>query len=268
MESEAIPAINVNGEPEVQLNPEPEVEVAADTSLPSETQEMIDGKFKSQDDLLAAYHELQSKLGGGPESTPAAPQEVPSEAPAGVPSDIVQEYASKIAESGGSITPEIYTELASKGYSKDFVDTYVQGVQAQEQRAFEGLVADVGGVTAYQSAVEWAVNNWSREQVMNYNNALNTADDNTAKIIINSLIQQSAVGGTPSGQPLHSNTTTGMPANTSGYATKSDYVLDAGLTNDRGQVLYEIDPGYRGKVEAKLALTNMSSWYSGLPSGM
>ena len=260
MESAAIPAINVTGEPTVEASPEVEAEVVQDTSLPSETTDMIDGKFKSQDDLLAAYHALESKLGGGPDvSTPVS--ETPQAQSEAVPSDIVSEYASKIAESGGTITPEVYTELAAKGYSKDFVDTYVRGVQAQEVQAFESLTEGVGGVTAYNQAVEWAVNNFTPDQITNYNNALNHADENTAKILIGNLVMQAQAQVQP-GQPLHTNNVTGKPANTGGYETKSEYAKDA---NDSR---YEFDPAYRAKVEAKLAGTDMSSWYAALPRGI
>ena len=156
MESESVAAINVTGTPEVELNPNVEVEQVVDTNLPSETGDMIDGKFKSQDDLLAAYHALQTKLGGGPDVSTV--DETPEQSE--VPTDIVNEFANKIQEQGG-ITPDIYSELAQRGYSKQFVDTYVSGLNYACSSDIKGVTNEKGEYTCnVGDSVEFSIGSY------------------------------------------------------------------------------------------------------------
>ena len=228
-----------------------------DTSLPSEQSEVILGKFNTQEDLIKAYQELEKKLGGGQES----PQEPVVPVVTEVPVNVVEEYSSKIMDAGGSVTPEIYAELAGKGYTKEFVDTYIQGVQSQEQAAFQDLVKDIGGEQAYSQAVQWAQATMNKEQLTAYNDALGTADQTTAKLIMESLINKSRVGQPQSTGPIHTNTPT-TPTSVSGYDTKSDYIKDS------SDPRYGKDPGYTQKVEQKMAITDTAAWYSHLSRGI
>jgi len=275
MESGSQAAINVTGDVQVQtdstvLSGEEAQSIVTNTpivndggQLPSEiTNEKILGKFTSQEELIKAYQELQAKLGGGQESPQVTEPSV--EPPvAEVPSSIVEEYATKIVEAGGTITPEIYKELEGKGYSKDFVDTYVKGVQAQEQAAFQSLVSDIGGVEVYSKAAQWAQANMTQEQITAYNNSLSKATPEVAKIIMEALITKANKGTSqPTGAPIHSNIPIQPPVGNSVYESKSDYMKDA---NDPR---YHKDPAYRSKVEQKLGRTDMSTWYTGLSRGL
>lgn len=270
MQSEAEASVNITGAIPVQtdstvLTGEESASIVEGTSLggdggslPSETPDKILGKFNTQEDLLKAYQALEAKLGGGQESPQVTEEPEPV---AEVPTSVVEEYANKIMEAGGNITPEIYQELEGKGYSKEFVDTYVQGVKTQEQTAFNNLVSDIGGVEAYQAAAQWAQANMTQAQLVAYNKSLDSAEPEVAKIIMGSLITKSQTNtAQPTAAPLHTNTP--LQVQTVGvYENKSDYETDA---NDPR---YHKDPAYRNKVEQKLGKTDMSTWYKHLSNG-
>ena len=188
--------------------------VEEEVTLPSDNQEeLIGGKFKSQDDLLTAYKELESKLG--------KPQE-----------EVKEE------------TPEVDEEY----------EAYKQQKQEEE------ILKDVGGRDTFLKASEWAKDNLDATELENYNKAIDEAGDNQViiKALASGLITKfnNREQGTPT--PIHSGETTKVEG-TKGYVTKSD------MMKDMADPRYERDESYRKAVEAKVMVTDESSWYASLP---
>lgn len=183
-----------------------------EVTLPSEepAEELIAGKFKTQDDLLNAYKELEKKLG--------APQEETKPEPV-----VDEEYE-----------------------------------QWKAQKAQDELLKDVGGVDTYNTALQWAAENWSESQISEYNTALESANPAAAKLLAKSLID-GMNSGTTTPTSYHAGPTGVPPVNT-GYETKSD------MMKDMGDPRYKSDPAYRNKVAQKVAATDQSQWYKDLPS--
>lgn len=230
----------INDEPMNGITKEEEV------VLPSETKEE---NAPTQEQLLEAYNKMKE-----------AEKKVETTE---VPANVVESFTKKYLENGG-FTEADYKELAAKGYSKDFVDTYVQGVQAKEVQAFETELKPFGNMNDFNTAVQWAANTWSKEQIESFNKAISTTDAKTQAFIAGSLIKEMKMTSTTNtvntNQPIHTNT---APRNVSneGYSTKSEMVKD--MNDPR----YTTDNAYRARVEQKLIATDTKQWYVGLSRG-
>ena len=169
---------------------------------------LLVGKFKTQDDLVAAYKELERKL-----SAPAAEDTVAAEgedtvAPAegedtvaagdGEAEDFVyseqvdtalkavemdpQALASEWSENG-ELSEDTYEKLAKAGYPKAMVDSYIGGFKAQQAQA-EGItmeqikaIKDVaGGDKGFEAVASYIAMNYSPEQIDAYNEAIGSGD--------------------------------------------------------------------------------------------
>jgi hypothetical protein len=137
--------------------------------------DLIGGKFKSQDDLLQAYQELEKKLGS---KQPEEPKPEPSQtdpADSGTFSASVyeQEYAEK-----GTLSEKSYQELANKGFTKEQVDAYIQGQTHYAESIKSEIYNSVGGHEAYLEVINWVSSNMSQDIIKEYNEAVNALDKN------------------------------------------------------------------------------------------
>lgn len=224
-----------------------------------ESNELIGGKFKSQEDLLKAYEELQKKMGAetpeeGEEPTEES-TEVSEEAPAEEPEEVAParaaiDKASKAYEESGELSEETLEELAQMD-SKDLIKAYLESYKAQAESAkqatiaqseVDSLMASAGGVDQYNEMVQWAASNFSAEEIGAFNQATQNAA--SARFAIEALKNRytSANGAEPS-------LVTGKRA-----APKVEgYRSNAELARDIADPRYHTDPAFRQDVEAKLA---------------
>lgn len=173
-------------------------------------EEMLVGKFKTQDDLIAAYKELERKLSAPAaeaedtvaadgEDTVATPEgEDTVAAEDGEAEDFVyseqvdaalkavemdpQALASEWSENG-ELSEGTYEKLAKAGYPKDMVDSYISGFKAQQAQA-EGItleqikaIKDVaGGEKGFEAVASYIAMNYSPEQIDAYNEAIGSGD--------------------------------------------------------------------------------------------
>lgn len=149
----------------------------------TEKQELLLGKFKTQDDLVKAYKELESKL-GQPKVEPDTTKVDPEESKAGVPdvaegklsnkdfSDLSVEFNTK-----GGLSEDTYKSLEAKGLPKEIVDGYIKGQQALAETKANKLLEYVGGTEAYNSMVEWARSNYNSEQAQAFDDALKSGNE-------------------------------------------------------------------------------------------
>ena len=184
-------------QPQSEILSEDEVQAVVETGelpeqseqeLPSDqsTEELIAGKFKSQDDLLKAYKELEAKLGQPKEE-----------------SESEEITTTEIAD------PEYLEWRRNKAEEALLAD--VGGVQEYKKAqdwAAENLPEQE--VTAFNKALEEAKGNESVIKVL-------------AKNLVDKYKMGTAE--TPTGAPIHSSSTTRVDA-PKGYATKSDMMKD------------------------------------------
>ena len=232
--------------------------------LPSEKEaksDLLAGKFKSQDELVKAYKELESKLGGKPSEKPTdAPKEAPKapleikEEPKSDADKVVEsagldmhelstEYASK-----GELAPESYEKLAKVGISKDIVDQYIAGQEALLRAAETEVFASVGGEENMKSMLSWAVDNYTPEEIAAYNNAVNSGNKAMTHMAVKALEARYGASG-ESREPTRQ--IGGKAPSASVYRSVAE--LEADMKDKR----YSKDAAYRADVEAKLGRSNI-----------
>lgn len=145
----------------------------------TEKEDLIGGKFKSQEDLLNAYQELEKKLSSNQKDVQEkpAPTETSEEATAQGETETfsVTQYETEFAENG-SLSDQSYTELAAKGFTREQVDAYIRGQQAYGESLKQNIYNSVGGEENYTEVINWASDNMPQEIIKEYNDAVNSLD--------------------------------------------------------------------------------------------
>ena len=221
---------------------------------------LIDGKFKSQEDLLKAYKELQSKLGkSGSEEEEEAEEEAP-EAPTEEPEEVspvekrvrlFNDISTRLGEDG-SVSEEDKEALTSMD-SADLVEAYFKyaaqqrGVAKQtaaNQAEMKSIRDSVGGDEAYGEMIQWAGSNLSEAEVDQFNAVVSTNNPAAIKYAVESLSNRWK-GAEGYEAPL----VTGRKAPSKSKAFRSQAELARAISDPR----YQTDPAYRMDVEEKLA---------------
>lgn len=145
----------------------------------TEKEELIGGKFKSQEDLLNAYQELEKKFSSNQKDVQEnpAPTETSEEATAQdeVGSFSVTKFEQEFAESG-SLSEASYAELEKNGFSKAQVDAYINGQQYYGESVKNAVYESVGGQENYVEVINWASDNMPPEIIKEYNDAVDSLD--------------------------------------------------------------------------------------------
>ena len=194
-----------------------------ETLAKNETDEngLILGKFKSVEDLAASYKELEGKLGQVTEEDQPQSEEktevTDSEFNA-------QEYygeglASVLEEAGidpqdiserfyndDGISEDDYSKLEKAGFSKQIIDTYLDGLRGGGQsediasNQIQGIKDSVGGDETYSKMVAWALESLPAEEVKAFNDLTETANAPAIKMAVQGLYSQynNAMGVEPS----------------------------------------------------------------------
>lgn len=245
------------GEKIAQMNQEDRERRRAENEVSNEDAALIAGKFKSQEDLVKAYEELQKKLGNTepegdeepseeqPETTEEQPEEE-SEAVA------VINRASEVFEQSGELNAESIEEL-SKLDSRELIEAYVaqysKNLEAAKTKAVDSqaeaaILESVGGAESYQQMVQWAANTLDPAEVESYNQVTNSGNVAAIKFAVEALSNRyKAAEGYEA--PL----VTGKR----GTAKQEGYRSHAELSRAIADPRYNRDPAYRQDVEAKLA---------------
>jgi hypothetical protein len=179
-------------------------------SLEGAEQPLLAGKFKDQSSLEQAYLELQKKLG--------------------TPNDEV--------EAGEETEPE---EQVSE--EEDVLEEDTSGEQLSEEQANQ-LFEMVGGEKAYKSMIDWAGQNFTKEEVQMYDSVMAKGDPNAIFFAVQALNSKytDAVGN--DGQLL-----TGQRSAAQQDASfRSQQELVQAMSDPR----YDRDPAFRDDVIRKL----------------
>ena len=192
------------------LNSDEQDSLAVAESLEGGEQPLLAGKFKDPQALEQAYVELQKKLGE--------------------PRDEVQ----STEDESESTAPEQEEETSSD--SEADVETLSEA-QAQE------LMDMVGGDKAYKSMLDWAGDNFSKEEVEMYDGVMESGNPNAIFFAVQALQARynDAVGS--DGQLL-----TGRGAQNTDDSFKSQAELVAAMSDPR----YDRDPAYRAELMRRL----------------
>ena len=190
-----------------ELNADEQESLAIAEANEGEQQQLLAGKFDSPQSLEQAYLELQKKLGESREEEPQddEPEEEPKEE-----QEEKQEEATE-----GQLTEE----------------------QAQQ------LYTMVGGEKAYQSMLEWAGQNLSKEEVEMYDSVMGAGNANSIYFAVQALSNKYSEAVGSEGQLL-----TGRGTAESNAVFRSQSELVQAMNDPR----YDNDPAYRSDVMTKL----------------
>ena len=221
---------------------------------------LIGGKFKSQEDLLKAYEQLQAKLGQPAEETTeeeteeAPVDEAPVEEAPEEESEEVSETVNYMHElntqyaSDGALSDEAVEKLSSMD-SKDLIKAYLQYNQqaksAQVQQSeIDAIQTSIGGPEAYSEMVQWAADNLPADEIAEYNQVTNSNNAVAIKFAVAALHNR-YTGQVGSEAPL----VTGRKASSTSKVFRSHGELSRAIADPR----YATDEAYRQDVEARLA---------------
>ena len=234
---------------------------------------LIAGKFKTAADMVNSYKELEGKLGAidqtreEPEGNAEKTEEQETETN---DSDFnAEEYygdglASVLEEVGidpvdisnrfaenDEISEDDYSKLSDAGFSKQIVDTYLDGLRnsalAGEVDA-QGIKDSVGGDESYGQMVSWAIENLPAEEVQAFNKLTDTGDGPAIKLAVQGIYSQynNAMGVEPS---LYS----GRAAASGPTPFRSTAEVVTAMSDPR----WEKDVSYTENVKARLAGSNV-----------
>lgn len=172
-------------------------------------EELILGKFKTQEDLIKAYQEAERKITTN-EETPketnnditidnSSNEEVKEEKvePKGLSQEDFNGYYQEFIDNG-TLSEETYKNLEKQGLPKDVVDAYISGQQAITDNARQQVQQVVGGQEAYTELIEWAKESLTDIQKEDFNSKVTSGNIEAAKEAANYLVylRQQAVGNT------------------------------------------------------------------------
>ena len=239
-------------------------------AVPQEAQELIGGKFNTQEDLLKAYQELERKQSqGSTDSDAFAPtQKYTSE-------QAVDVYGAEIvnavgeagldladlmwtADNGGDISQHYDALSKAIGVPKQVVENYVSKAQVDDGVAGEvdeaAIMNEVGGQEAFQQLSGWAQSNLSQQELADYNAVVDSGNTQAIRWALKAM--QAKAAGPVSTEPKLIRGQ--APATEVRKFNSKAEVLEAMNKRDsRGRKLYEVDEAYQQKFAELLSNSNV-----------
>ena len=231
---------------------------------PQEDPGLIGGKFKTNEDLLRAYQEMERKQSQS--SSDSA--EVSSQPDGYTPEQAVEVYGDDIvnavneagldmadlmwkADNGGDIS-EHYDALAEAvGVPRQVVENYVAKAQAGDGVVSEMTAADeaqimseVGGQEAFQQLSGWARANLDPADLADYNAVVDSGNKSAIRWALKAM--QAKSQGAPSSEPklIRGQAPAAEPRK---FNSKSEVMEAMNKRDSRGRKLYEVDTAYQQK---------------------
>lgn len=216
--------------------------------------ELILGKFKSNEDLAAAYSALEKKYSVGgekpaePVGTSAEPEklaDVPAvdpEKPADTATfkydDVSKEWADN-----GALSDKTYATLESNGFDKDTVDAFISYKQTSADAAVAKMLEPVGGAEGYAELTVWAKENLTASEIAAFDRMVTTGSTEEATLAVQGLNARRGDNKEPSL----------LSGKTGGKETGSDiYQSNEQMVKDMGDDRYKTDPAFRKMVADKI----------------
>ena len=254
--------LSYDNTPEAEvLSEEEQNSLEVGEQLEAEHEGLLAGKYKSAEDLEAAYLSLQKKL--GQEETEyeeegyeeeGSDEEVSDEAPA---VSLINEASEEYYANDGQLSEETISKFSEMS-SQDLVNAYLE-IQANNpqppQQAVEMSEAQVnsvqnaaGGEANYNKVIEWAASNLSDAQINAFDSVVDSGNPAAIGIAFQGLQSQYNEVNGYEGRMLQ-----GKPAASSGNIYRSQAELVAAMGDPR----YDTDPAYRADVIQKLEQSDL-----------
>ena len=233
--------------------------------LVAEQEQLLAGKYKSTEDLEAAYLSLQKKLGQeeeldyessdeGYEVEEEGDEEVFDEAPA---VSLINEASEEYYANDGTLSEETI-ERFSEMSSQDLVNAYLeiqannpqanpQGVEMSDAQV-NSVMNAAGGEAQYNRIVEWAASNLDNRSIDAFDSVVDSGNPAAINIAFAGLQSRYNDANGYEGRMLQ-----GKAADSRGDVYRSQAELVAAMGDPR----YDSDPAYRADVIEKLELSDL-----------
>lgn len=214
--------------------------VATSETAPEPVQqqdELILGKFKTQEDLIKSYQELERKQSQPQE---AEKEETKLEADTKVNFDFVS--AQKEFEDKGELSQETIDNLEKAGLPKSYIDNYLAGLEAVAQKFEQQAYDSTGGEENYKRMTDWVTENLPEQEIQQFNDNIGK-DNETALFTIKGMYARFQ------SETKEPNLATGSNAQQSGSAYESVGQMKADMSDPR----YATDSAFRKMVADKIA---------------
>ena len=234
--------------------------------LVAEQEQLLAGKYKSTEDLEAAYLSLQKKLGQeeevdyessdeGYEVEEEGDEEISDDAPA---VSLINEASEEYYANEGTLSEETI-EKFSEMSSQDLVNAYLQIQQNNPQANPQGVeMSDAqvnsvmnaaGGEANYNRIVEWAASNLDNRSIDAFDSVVDSGNPAAINIAFAGLQSRYEDANGYEGRML-----SGKAASSGGDLYRSQAELVAAMSDPR----YDTDPAYRADVVEKLNQSDLS----------
>ena len=238
---------------------EPEEGTPAVQTDPGE--DLIGGKFRSQDDLLKAYQELEKKQSqaSGPDSAaPSQSQNYTAEQAVEVYGEDIVSAVNEAglsmadlmwqADNGGDISQHYDALAEAVGVPRQVVENYVSKAQSGGSEPAEvneaAIINEVGGQEAFDQLSGWAKQNLDPSELAEYNATVDSGNEQAIRWALKA-IQAKSVPAAPSEPKLIRGQ---APAETQRRFNSKAEVLEAMNKRDsKGRRLYDVDTEYQRK---------------------
>ena len=233
--------------------------------LVAEQEQLLAGKYKSTEDLEAAYLSLQKKLGQeeevdyestdeGYEEEEESDEEVSPYAPA---TSLINEASEEYYANEGTLSEETI-EKFSEMSSQDLVNAYLeiqannpqanpQGIEMSDAQV-NSVMNAAGGEANYNRVVEWAASNLDNRSIDAFDSVVDSGNPAAINIAFAGLQSRYEDANGYEGRML-----SGKAASSGGDLYRSQAELVAAMSDPR----YDTDPAYRADVIEKLELSDL-----------
>ena len=254
--------LSYDNTPETEvLSEEEQNSLQVGEQLVAEQEQLLAGKYKSTEDLEAAYLSLQKKLGQeedevdyestdeGYEEEEGSDEEVSDEAPA---VSLINEASEEYWANEGTLSEETI-ERFSEMSSQDLVNAYLeiqktnpqanpQGVEMSDAQV-NSVMNAAGGEAQYNRIVEWAASNLDNRSIDAFDSVVDSGNPAAINIAFAGLKSRYEEANGYEGRML-----SGKAADSRGDVFRSQAELVAAMGDPR----YDTDPAYRADVVEKL----------------
>lgn len=213
-------------------------------------------KFKSPEDMAKAYAELESRMGRGEQTEEQQETEELAEQVEQSSSDVAealdnvgldfdvfqQEYIEN-----GELSADAYAALDEAGFSRNVVDSWIEGQNALANQIQGDMHNLVGGADEYSNLVSWAAENLPEGEIDAYNAAMDSQDPNMIRFAVQGLYSRYRSEAEPNL----------MQGNSAATASGGRFNSNAELTQAMRDPRYANDPAFRQEVADKLSRSSL-----------
>ena len=209
-------------------------------------------KFKTPEDMVKSYGELERRLSGG---DPVEEEEQLQEA-----EDNIGQAEKAVTEAGldfsalvdeysetGELSDSSFEALSQSGIPKGVVEAFISGQEAKTEIIQKNAFDLVGGEEQYTQMLNWAENNLSEQEINAFNANLESQDIAATNFAIKGLFTQYAMAS-------------GVAPNLvqgTGQITSGSFRSIAEMKEAMKDPKYKSDPAYRAEVAQKLSLSDI-----------